>query len=92
MLQHKITLFESQINNKEYKATVNKFMIRHAVKPGITGYAQVRGYRGEIREIKDMKARIKFDIAYIENWSVWLDVKIFLLTIVKLLKGDSTAY
>ncbi|NQU35371.1 MAG: sugar transferase [Bacteroidetes bacterium] len=79
-------------HNKEYKAIVNKFMIRHSVKPGITGYAQVNGHRGEIREIKDMKERIKFDIAYIENWSIWLDIKIVLLTVVKLLKGDSTAY
>ncbi len=79
-------------HHKEYKAIVNKFMIRHTVKPGITGYAQIKGHRGEIREIKDMKERIKFDIAYIENWSIWMDINIFLLTIVKLLKGDSTAY
>ncbi len=79
-------------HHKEYRSIVNKFMIRHTVKPGITGYAQVNGHRGEIRGIKDMKERIEFDIAYIEKWSVWLDVKIFLLTIVKLLKGDSTAY
>ncbi len=79
-------------HDKEYKAIVNKFMIRHTVKPGITGYAQVNGHRGEIREIKDMTERIKFDVAYIENWSIWFDIKIVMLTIVKFLKGDSTAY
>ena len=79
-------------HNKEYRAIINKFMIRHTVKPGISGYAQVKGQRGEIRGIEDMKERIKLDITYIENWSIWLDIKIVLLTIVKLLKGDSTAY
>jgi lipopolysaccharide/colanic/teichoic acid biosynthesis glycosyltransferase len=79
-------------HHKEYKSIVNKFMIRHTVKPGISGFAQVNGHRGEIRGLKDMKERIKFDIAYIENWSIWLDFKIVLLTIVKLLKGDRTAY
>ena len=79
-------------HTEEYKALVNKFMIRHTVKPGITGYAQVRGYRGEIKKIQDMKERIKLDISYIENWSLWLDVKIIFLTIVKLLKGDDKAY
>ena len=76
----------------KYKTLVDKFMIRHTIKPGITGYAQVKGYRGEIRKIKDMKDRIKLDISYIENWSVWFDMKIILLTIGKLLKGDKKAY
>jgi lipopolysaccharide/colanic/teichoic acid biosynthesis glycosyltransferase len=51
----------------EYKALVNKFMIRHTIKPGITGYAQVRGCRGEIKTTRDMKERIKLDISYIES-------------------------
>jgi len=76
----------------EYKALVKKFMIRHAVKPGITGYAQVRGYRGEIIKLKDIKERIKQDVIYIENWSFMLDLKIIFLTINNMLKGDEKAY
>ena len=76
----------------EYKALINKFMIRQAIKPGITGYAQVRGFRGEIKKTKDMKERVKLDIFYIENWSLMLDVKIIFLTIKNLLKGDVKAY
>jgi putative colanic acid biosynthesis UDP-glucose lipid carrier transferase len=79
-------------HTEKYKALVKKFMIRHTVKPGITGYAQVNGYRGEIRKIKDMKERIKLDISYIENWSLWFDIKIFFLTIGNFLKGDKKAY
>lgn len=80
------------MHTEEFKAVVNKFMIRHAVKPGITGYAQVRGCRGEIKVIKDIKERIKLDISYIENWSLTLDIKILFLTIGHLLKGDEKAY
>jgi len=76
----------------EYKALVKKFMIRHAIKPGITGYAQVRGHRGEIKKTKDMKERIKQDVIYIENWSLILDFKIVFLTIKNMLKGDEKAY
>lgn len=79
-------------HTEEYKKLVDRFMIRHTVKPGITGYAQVRGYRGEIKKIKDMKERIKLDIFYIENWSMWFDIKIIFLTIGNLLKGDDKAY
>lgn len=79
-------------HDKEFKAIVKKYMFRHTVKPGISGYAQVNGHRGEIRGLKDMKQRIEFDVTYIENWSVWFDIKIVILTIVKLLKGDSSAY
>lgn len=79
-------------HTEEYKARVNKFMIRHAVKPGITGYAQVRGHRGEIKKIKDMKDRINLDVSYIENWSLWLDFKIVFLTLINIIKGDKKAY
>ena len=79
-------------HTEEYKKLVDKFMVRHTVKPGITGYAQVRGYRGEIKKIKDMKDRIKFDIFYVENWSMWFDIKIIFLTIGNLIKGDDKAY
>jgi len=79
-------------HTEEYKSMVNNFMIRHSIKPGITGYAQVRGYRGEIKKTKDMKERVKQDISYIENWSLLLDFKIIFLTITKLLKRDEKAY
>jgi len=76
----------------EYKNMVKKFMIRHSIKPGITGYSQVRGLRGEIKRIRDLKNRIKYDLYYVENWTFNLDMKIILLTILKLLKGDTSAY
>ena len=79
-------------HTEEYKKLVSKFMVRHMVKPGITGYAQVRGCRGEIKKVKDMKERIKLDISYIENWSLWLDIKIAFLTIANIMKGDKKAY
>jgi len=76
----------------DYKEMVKKFMVRHAVKPGITGYSQVRGCRGEIKRTRDIKDRIKFDLFYIENWSFSLDIKIIYLTIINLLKGEEKAY
>ncbi len=79
-------------HTEEYKALVKKFMIRHSVKPGITGYAQVRGFRGEIKITGDIKSRIKLDISYIENWTLWLDIKIILLTMVQFLMGSRKAY
>jgi len=71
---------------------IDKFMVRHFVKPGITGLAQVSGYRGEIETEKDIINRVKYDIFYLENWSVFLDIKIILLTIVNAFKGDEKAY
>ncbi len=79
-------------HTNDYKKIVNKFMIRHTVKPGITGYAQVRGHRGEIKEVKDIEGRIKLDISYVENWSLGLDFKIIYLTFINLLKKDKLAY
>jgi putative colanic acid biosynthesis UDP-glucose lipid carrier transferase len=67
-------------------------MVRHFVKPGITGLAQVSGFRGEVESDSDIIGRVKFDIYYVENWSVLLDVKIIIKTIVKAFKGDDKAY
>ncbi len=75
-----------------YASKVDKFMVRHFVKPGITGLAQVSGFRGEVESDSDIIGRVKFDIYYVENWSVLLDVKIIIKTIVKALKGDEKAY
>lgn len=71
---------------------IDKFMVRHFVKPGITGLAQVSGYRGEIETEKDIINRVKYDIFYLENWSIFLDVKIIFMTIISAFKGDKKAY
>ncbi len=76
----------------EYSPKVDKYMVRHFVKPGITGLAQVKGYRGETKEIELMEKRIKADIHYVENWTLKLDMKIMLETVLMILKGDEKAY
>ncbi|SIQ04471.1 exopolysaccharide biosynthesis polyprenyl glycosylphosphotransferase [Maribacter ulvicola] len=76
----------------EYANRVDKYMLRHFVKPGITGLAQVRGYRGEIEKDSDIQNRIKFDIFYVENWSFFLDLKIIVETVVNAFKGEEKAY
>ena len=67
-------------------------MVRHYVKPGITGLAQVKGFRGEIESDEDMINRIKFDVFYIDNWSLILDIKIIAQTIINIIKGEKKAY
>ena len=79
-------------HTNEYAASVDKYMVRHFVKPGITGLAQVRGYRGEIETENDIQNRIKFDIFYIENWSMFLDLKIIVQTVLNAFKGEAKAY
>lgn len=79
-------------HTNEYSDKVDKYMVRHFVKPGITGLAQIRGYRGEIESDSDILNRIKFDIFYIENWSMFLDVKIIFQTVLNALKGEEKAY
>lgn len=71
---------------------VENYMIRHRLKPGITGWAQVNGFRGETQEIGLMRKRVDYDIWYIENWSLVLDFEIVLRTIYAMLKGDSKAF
>ena len=78
--------------NKAYGNRIKKYMVRHYVKPGITGLAQVKGYRGEIETDEDMINRIKFDVFYIENWSIILDLKIIVQTVVNIFKGEEKAY
>lgn len=78
--------------SKEYTELVKSYMIRHLAKPGITGWAQVNGYRGETRELIAMKKRVEYDIHYIENWSLLLDIKIIWKTIFNVAKGEETAY
>ena len=79
---------------EEYSKKIDKynFIYRHHVKPGITGLAQIKGCRGEVENDQDIVNRIKYDIFYIENWSLFLDIKIILQTIVNIFKGDEKAY
>jgi putative colanic acid biosynthesis UDP-glucose lipid carrier transferase len=76
----------------ESKDIVQHYMLRHLIKPGITGWAQVNGSRGEVQNQLEMHTRVSFDLWYIENWSFWLDCQIIFQTIVNLIKGDEKAY
>ncbi|WP_309614265.1 undecaprenyl-phosphate glucose phosphotransferase [Flavobacterium sp.] len=78
--------------NKAYASKIKKYMIRHYVKPGITGLAQVKGFRGEIETEEDMVNRIKLDVFYIENWSLIMDIKIIFQTVFNIFKGEDKAY
>lgn len=78
--------------NISYANKIKKYMVRHYVKPGITGLAQVKGYRGEIETDDDMVNRIKFDVFYIENWSIIMDIKIIIQTVINIFKGEEKAY
>ncbi|MDR6968740.1 putative colanic acid biosynthesis UDP-glucose lipid carrier transferase [Flavobacterium arsenatis] len=78
--------------NRVYGNRIKKYMVRHYVKPGITGLAQVRGYRGEIETDEDMVNRIKYDVHYIENWSIILDLKIIVQTVINIFQGEEKAY
>lgn len=75
-----------------YAEKIDKFMVRHFVKPGITGLAQVSGFRGEVEDDHHIINRVKYDIFYLENWSLLLDFKIMFQTIYNTLKGDKKAY
>jgi putative colanic acid biosynthesis UDP-glucose lipid carrier transferase len=75
-----------------YAKRIDKFMVRHFVKPGITGLAQTSGFRGEVETDKDIIGRVKYDIFYIENWSLLLDLKIIIQTARNAIKGDEKAY
>ncbi|MFI8557808.1 undecaprenyl-phosphate glucose phosphotransferase [Pseudomonas putida] len=70
-------------HNEYYKELVESYMQRHKVKPGITGWAQVSGYRGETDTLEKMQKRVEYDLWYIDNWSLWLDLKIISLTVFK---------
>ena len=75
-----------------YAKSVDKFMVRHFIKPGITGLAQTNGFRGEVETEKDIINRVKYDIFYLENWSILLDIKIIFITIINAIKGEKKAY
>lgn len=75
-----------------YAERIDKFMVRHFIKPGITGLAQVSGFRGEVESESHIINRVKYDIFYLENWSLFLDIKIVFQTIYNALKGEEKAY
>ena len=70
-------------HNEQYRKQVSGYMLRHKVKPGITGWAQINGWRGETDTLDKMQKRVEYDLEYIEHWSLWLDLKIILLTLFK---------
>jgi putative colanic acid biosynthesis UDP-glucose lipid carrier transferase len=78
-------------HTEEYSNIISKYMVRHFIKPGITGWAQINGYRGDLNSIL-MQKRVEFDIWYMENWSILLDIKIVMKTAVKVFKWDRNAY
>jgi len=81
-----------EVHTEKYQSSVDKYLVRHFVKPGITGLAQVRGYRGEILQQADIINRTRLDIFYVEKWSLWLDVKIIIKTVLNAIKGEEKAY
>lgn len=76
----------------DYSKIIDKYMVRHFVKPGITGWSQVTGFRGETKELSQMEGRVEGDIWYIEHWTFWLDLYIMYKTIANAVKGDKEAY
>ncbi len=79
-------------HTNDYESSVDKYLVRHFVKPGITGLAQIKGYRGEIEKPADIQNRVRLDIFYVEKWSLSLDIKIIYKTIANALKGEAKAY
>jgi putative colanic acid biosynthesis UDP-glucose lipid carrier transferase len=77
------------IHNEEYRKLIHGYMLRHKVKPGITGWAQVNGWRGETNTLDKMEKRIEYDLEYIRNWSLWLDLKIICLTVFRVFFGKN---
>ena len=79
-------------HTEDYSKLVNQYMVRQFLKPGITGWAQIKGCRGEIKTTGDVQNRLECDLWYLENWSLWLDTKIILLTVLNMIKGEKNAY
>jgi putative colanic acid biosynthesis UDP-glucose lipid carrier transferase len=79
-------------HNETYRKVIKGYMVRHKVKPGVTGLAQVNGFRGEIRSLDKMQKRVEYDLEYLRHWSLGLDLRIILRTAVIVLRGDRHAY
>lgn len=78
-------------HNEEYRKLIHGYMLRHKVKPGITGWAQVNGWRGETDTVEKMEMRVKYDLEYFNNWSLWLDLKIIAMTVISVVR-EKNAY
>lgn len=81
-----------ELHTEQYSRIIEGYLVRHLCKPGLTGWAQVNGCRGETKDISQMEERVKNDIWYVENWSFLLDMRIILKTVLQIIKGDSQAY
>jgi putative colanic acid biosynthesis UDP-glucose lipid carrier transferase len=79
-------------HNELYRKLISGYMIRHKVRPGITGLAQVKGLRGETESLDKMRDRVSFDLEYLRYWSPWLDVKIIFKTLIEVVRGGKNAY
>ena len=79
----------AQTADRTYSDVVEGYFARHRVKPGVTGWAQINGWRGEIDNDDKIKFRTAFDLYYIENWSLWFDLKILFLTPIRLLNTEN---
>lgn len=79
-------------HTKDYSQVVDEYMVRQFIKPGITGWAQINGYRGEITNAEQIHMRVNKDLWYLENWTLWLDIQILFLTVYYILKGDKNVY
>ena len=80
------------LHTEQYSRLIDKYMVRHFVKPGVTGWAQVTGFRGETKEVWQMEGRVKRDIWYMEHWSIWLDIRIIWMTVKTIFVHDEQAY
>ena len=80
------------LHTEMYSELIDKYMVRHFVKPGLTGWAQVTGFRGETKELWQMEGRVKRDIWYMEHWSIWLDIRIIWMTVKTIFVHDKNAY
>ena len=79
-------------HNELYRKLINGYMIRHKVRPGITGFAQVNGLRGETETLEKMSERVRYDLEYLRNWSPWLDIKILFKTLTVILNDRRNTY
>lgn len=79
------------VHNEQYRSLIPGYMLRHMIKPGITGWAQINGWRGETNTVYKMRKRVEFDLEYMREWSLWLDIKIIFLTVFKAFR-DKNAY
>ena len=81
-----------EVHTAQYETSVDKYLVRHFLKPGITGLAQIKGYRGEIVRQSDIINRVRLDIFYMEKWSIQLDILIIYYTLANAIRGEERAY